>query len=186
MTLATFLPAAARRQAMSAIAYSALILGLLAAAWTMATTLFTEEASIALLRERAAELGGRAKSNLNGETSGVAELAGSPFLEGQTVTLAGAALQQRIERGVAKAGGSLLSSQVDLDGSRSKDSVLSLTVSLEITQPALQAFLYDLEAGTPYLFVDAFEVQAPEAFGASSDGRMRVTMTISGRWEPTL
>ena len=185
MTLASFLPAGARRQTLSAISYSAVIMGLLGATCAMATVLFGDEADMALLRERAAQLDSRVTSNLNGDASGGAELARSPFLEGQTVTLAGAALQQRIERGVAGAGGVLLSSQVDLDGPQSKDRFLSLTVSLDITEPNLQAFLYDLEAGTPYLFVDSFEARAPEAVGGANSERMRVTMIVSGQWEPS-
>jgi Type II secretion system (T2SS), protein M subtype b len=39
---------------------------------------------------------------------------GSPFLEGQTVTVAGAALQQRIGNAVKSVGGNVLSSQIDL------------------------------------------------------------------------
>jgi general secretion pathway protein M len=187
MTLATFLSAGpARRQALSAITFLLVIASLLGAAYAMATILSADEAGIGLLRARARELGGRAKSNLNRDAYGGGELEGSPFLEGQTVALAGAALQQRIERSVAKTGGVLLSSQIDLGVPRSKDRFLSLTVSLEITEPELQTFLYDLEAGIPYLFVDSFEAQGPAASGAASNGRMRVTMTVSGEWEPSL
>jgi general secretion pathway protein M len=107
----------------------------------------------------------------------------SPFLEGQTAALAGAGLQQHVERVVADAGGALLSSEINLDESESKNRFLSLTVSTEMTQLALQSLLYDLEAGMPYLFVNSFEAQTPEAFD-TGNGRMRVTMNVSGQWEP--
>jgi general secretion pathway protein M len=110
---------------------------------------------------------------------------GSPFLEGQTVTVAGAALQQRITAAVGKLGGSVLSSQVDLAGTLSKEGFVSLVASCELEQPAIQQLLYDLEAGMPFLFVDQLVVQAPEA-GTSQEGtggRMRVLLAVSGQWK---
>ncbi len=100
------------------------------------------------------------------------------------MTLAGAALQQRIERAVAKAGGALLSSQVELDGPKAGDGVLRLTANLEIGQSALQPLLYDLEAGMPYLFVDSLDAQAPQAFGEAESAGMRITIAVSGEWRP--
>jgi hypothetical protein len=35
----------------------------------------------------------------------------------------------------------------------------------------------------PYLFVNSFEAQAPEA-SPTGDGRMRVSINVSGQWEP--
>ena len=46
---------------------------------------------------------------------------GSPFLEGQTLTVAGAALLQRVADAVTKVGGNVLSSQVDVQGVQAKD-----------------------------------------------------------------
>ena len=43
---------------------------------------------------------------------------GSPFLEGQTVTVAGAALLQRVATAVTQFGGNVLSSQVELEGAK--------------------------------------------------------------------
>jgi general secretion pathway protein M len=111
--------------------------------------------------------------------------AGSPFLEGQTVTVAGAALQQRITAAVGKLGGNVLSSQVDLAGTLSKEGFVSLVASCELEQPAVQQLLYDLEAGMPFLFVDQLVVQAPEAGTGQegSGGRMRVLLGVSGQWK---
>jgi general secretion pathway protein M len=109
---------------------------------------------------------------------------GSPFLEGQTVTVAGAALQQRIGNAVKAVGGNVLSSQVDLQGMDAKKGFISLTASCEVEQAALQQLLYDLEAGMPFLFVDQLTVQAPQATGADS-ARMRVLIGVSGQWQGT-
>jgi general secretion pathway protein M len=109
---------------------------------------------------------------------------GSPFLEGQTVTVAGAALQQRIGNAVKTVGGNVMSSQVDLQGIEAKKGFVSLTASCEVDQPALQQLLYDLEAGMPFLFLDQLTVQAPQATGADI-ARMRVLIGVSGQWQGT-
>jgi general secretion pathway protein M len=113
-----------------------------------------------------------------------AAMPGSPFLEGQTVTVAGAALQQRIGSAVKAVGGNVLSSQVDLQGVDAKKGFVSLTASCEVDQPALQQLLYDVEAGMPFLFVDQLTVQAPQATGADT-ARMRVLIGVSGKWQGT-
>ncbi|MBV8849649.1 MAG: type II secretion system protein M [Methylobacteriaceae bacterium] len=109
---------------------------------------------------------------------------GSPFLEGQTVTVAGAALQQRMGNAVKTVGGNVLSSQVDLQGIDSKKGFVTLTTSCEVDQPALQQLLYDLEAGMPYLYIDQLTVQAPQQTGAEN-ARMRVLIGVSGQWQGT-
>ncbi len=50
----------------------------------------------------------------------VAVPAGSPFLEGSTISVAGAALLQRLTGAITRVGGNILSSQVDLQASPSK------------------------------------------------------------------
>jgi general secretion pathway protein M len=115
--------------------------------------------------------------------TGVGAPAGSPFLEGATVTVAGAALLQRVTTAVTKLGGSVLSSQVDLQGSEAKAGFLSVIASCEIDQPGLQQLLYDVEAGMPFLFIDQLVVQSSSGFGTSTDGKLRVLLTVSGQWK---
>jgi general secretion pathway protein M len=107
---------------------------------------------------------------------------GSPFLEGRSVTIAGAALQQRVTAAVTKIGGNVLSTQIDLSTAQTKNGFISLIVSCEVRQTALQQLLYDLEAGMPFLFLDQLEVQAPQATG-QEDAAMRVLITVSGQWQ---
>ena len=107
---------------------------------------------------------------------------GSPFLEGQTVTLAGAALLQRVAGAVTQAGGNVLSSQVDVQDAASNAGFVSLVASCEVTQADLQKLLYDLEAGMPYLFVDQLVVQAPDTVTRGDGGRLRVVLGVSGQW----
>ena len=87
---------------------------------------------------------------------------GSPFLEGQTLTVAGAALLQRVADAVTKVGGNVLSSQVDVQGVQAKDGFVSVLASCEIDHAALQRLLYDLEAGMPFLFIEQFVAQSPQ------------------------
>jgi len=118
-----------------------------------------------------------------GQGAGVAGPAGSPFLEGATVTVAGAVLLQRVTAAVTKFGGNVLSSQVDLQGTQAKAGFLSVIASCEIDQPGLQQLLYDVEAGMPFLFIDQLVVQAPSSFGTSTEGKLRVLLTVSGQWK---
>jgi general secretion pathway protein M len=126
---------------------------------------------------------GRRPAATRNETGGVTAPSGSPFLEGATVTVAGAALLQRVTAAVTKLGGSVLSSQVDLQGTEAKAGFLSVIASCEIDQPGLQQLLYDVEAGMPFLFIDQLVVQAPTNFGSATDGKLRVLLTVSGQWK---
>jgi general secretion pathway protein M len=108
---------------------------------------------------------------------------GSPFLEGATVTVAGAGLVQRVAGAVTKVGGSVLSTQVELQGSESKAGFVSVAASCEVDQPGLQELIYDLEAGLPLLFVDQLVVQAPPTVVSTGEGRLRVLLTVSGQWQ---
>jgi general secretion pathway protein M len=108
---------------------------------------------------------------------------GSPFLEGQTVTVAGAALLQRVAGAVTKVGGNILSSSVDVKEAQQKAGMVSMVASLELAQPDLQKLLYDVESGMPYLFVDQLTVQAPDTFTRGEGGRLRVVLGVSGQWQ---
>jgi general secretion pathway protein M len=110
-------------------------------------------------------------------------VAGVPFLEGATVTVAGAALLQRVTAAVTRVGGNILSSQVELQGAKAGDGFISLTASCEMPYAMLQPFLYDLEAGMPFLFVDQLVAQAPQATGGVENAPMRVLIAVSGQWK---
>lgn len=109
-------------------------------------------------------------------------VAGSPFLEGPTVTVAGAALLERVAGAIARVGGNVLSSQIDLQGDQSKAGFVTATASCEIEPVSLQPLLYDLEAGMPFLFVDQLVVQAPAGSANAPGGKLRILLAISGQW----
>ena len=110
---------------------------------------------------------------------------GSPFLEGQTLTVAGAALLQRVADAVTKVGGNVLSSQVDVQGVQAKDGYVSVLASCEVEQAAMQRLLYDLEAGMPYLFIEQFVAQSPLTTQAQPNSRMRLLLAVAGQWQGT-
>jgi general secretion pathway protein M len=114
-------------------------------------------------------------------------MAGSPLLEGATMTVGGANLLQRVATAIAKLGGSIQYTQVDLEGPQAKDGFVSVTVNCEVTQPALQQLLYDLEAGMPFLFIDQLVAQGPATQVAATPGgpepKLRVLISVSGQWQ---
>jgi general secretion pathway protein M len=171
-----------RREALAVVAYAGVVIALLAMSLALVADLHDKSAEIAAAQMRLDQLSERSRPGLPASTASNAGVTGSPFLDGRTITIAGAALQQRVEAAVAKAGGELMSSQVELDGPDAKNGFVGLTASVEVGQPAVQTILYDIEAGMPYLFVDKLSIQSPEVFGEPESGRMRMTIGLAGQW----
>ena len=130
-----------------------------------------------------AQFSGRKRPDSGSAASGPTAAGASVFVEGQTVTIAGAALAQRLTEAITKVGGSVLSTQVELPAARANENQISVVASCELEQPALQQLLYDLEAGLPFLFVDQLHVQQPQAAAAGGVGRLTVLVTVSGQWQ---
>jgi general secretion pathway protein M len=176
--LAAPLPAAAL--------YLGLMILLLFVVFSSLADILSRRADVAASDAMLEQFEGRRPAAVGGQGTGVAP-AGSPFLQGETVTVAGATLLQRVTSAVTRLGGKVLSSQVDLQGpqqgAQSKAGFLSVIASCEIDQPGLQQLLYDVEAGMPFLFVDQFVVEAPESLAESGAGRLSVLLTVSGQWQ---
>ena len=183
MTMMTEANSVGRRRSFAVLIYFGILLALTALTFTLVADLLAHSDALSAAQARLAQLESRAKPSAALSADADAQPVGSPFLEGETVTVAGAALQHRIDAAVAKAGGVVRSSQIELDGPQAKDGFVSLTANIEVAQSALQTLLYDLEAGMPYLFIDSLAVQAPQAFGEPESGRMRVVVGVSGQWQ---
>ena len=145
--------------------------------------IFSKRADVAASATMLEQFEGRRPAAVRAQAPDGAGPAGSPFLEGATVTVAGAALLQRVTAAVTKLGGNVLSSQVDVQDAKTKAGLVSLVASCEVTQEDLQKLLYDIEAGMPYLFVDQISVQAPDTVTRGEGGRLRVMIGVSGQWE---
>jgi general secretion pathway protein M len=176
-----------RAHALPLLGYAALLLGFAAVTWLALANLAGDYVDYAAANDLLDRIEGRKPS---GESPGLASGAaksGSPFLEGPTVTIAGAALQQRVVAAVQAAGGNVLSSQVDLQASEAKPGHVSLSANCEIEHTKLQQLLYDLETGMPFLFIDQLVVQMPQSSGRVDTGvnvpQMRVQIDVSGQWQ---
>jgi len=158
--------------------YGAVVVVLLATTWLALAGIYSGESALAETEDLLARLQNRKAATVaDGDT-----MAGSPFLEGPSVTTAGAALLQRVGSAVTKAGGTIQSSQVEV--AAAAGGMVRLQVSCEIAQADLQRLLYDLEAGMPFLFVDELTAEMPQAVGANDGiGRMHVQFAVSGEWQ---
>ncbi|WP_296743331.1 type II secretion system protein GspM, partial [Mesorhizobium sp.] len=151
---------------------------------TSIATIFEHQRTLAQTADLLDQLQGR-KGRGASAAALSAEHPGTPFLEGPTVTVAGATLLQRVVAAVTSVGGTIQSSQVDVLGTQAKAGFVGLLVSCEMEQPSLQKLLYDLEAGMPFLFIDQLDVQVPQLTAANEQGvgRIRVVLGVSGQWQ---
>jgi general secretion pathway protein M len=162
--------------------YLAVAGGLLAAAGFAVSDIVDHQRALAQTSDLLDQLRGR---KAHGAATTSAEHPGTPFLEGPTVTVAGATLLQRVATAVGNVGGTIQSSQVDVSGVQAKDGLVSLVISCEMEQPALQKLLYDVEVGMPFLFIDQLDVQVPQTtvLNEGGSGRIRVVLGVSGQWQ---
>jgi general secretion pathway protein M len=176
-----------RAHVLPLLGYAALVMGLAVTTWLALASLASDYADYTAAADLLDRLEGRKPST--GRAGLALGMSGSPFLEGPTVEVAGAALQQRVVAAVKDVGGNVLSSQVDLQGSQAKQGYVSLSANCEVGQSALQQLLYDLESGMPFLFIDQLVVQVPQSGGGAGveteAARMRVQIDVSGQWQVT-
>jgi general secretion pathway protein M len=166
---------------MATAIYAGLVVALLFTVVTSIMDVIEQHGEVAASTAMLEQLEGRRPATAGG-AGDVSMPSGSAYLEGATVTVAGATLLQRVAGAVAKLGGNVLSTQLDLQGSQTRTGFLSMIASCEIDQPQLQQLLYDLEAGMPFLFVDQLVVQTPLAASGSGSGKLRVLLGVSGQW----
>jgi general secretion pathway protein M len=168
---------------LAAAAYAGVVILLLVVVAGAFADVLAQRAEVEASADMLDKLAGHRSLGSGGPADTVAVPPGSPFLEGSTVTVAGAVLLQRVSAAVTRLGGNVLSSQVDLDGTQSKAGFVSIIASCDIEQAGLQQLLYDIEAGMPFLFVDQLVVQAPGSFSGAGDGKLRILLAVSGQWQ---
>jgi general secretion pathway protein M len=172
----------AMRRTGAVAAYAGLIVLFLVIIATTLSVIASRRANVAAEEAMLAQLEGRSPLGRKGDAH-LGAPGGSPFLQGQTVNVAGAALLQRIAAAVTRVGGKILSSQVDLQKTDAKDGWIGLVISCEIEQQSLQTLLYDVEAGMPFLFIDQLVVDSPETGNAGNNvSRLKVVLGVSGQW----
>jgi general secretion pathway protein M len=166
---------------LAAIGYGALIVALLYLTGATIADLLERRATLTASAQMLEQLQGRRAPASN--HAGDGPPTGSALLEGSTLSVAGAALLQRIAGAVSRVRGDILSSHVELQGTQFGPGYVGVTATCEIEQPALQQLLYDLEAGMPYLFVDQLVVQQAPIAAGPQPARMRVLLTVYGQWQ---
>lgn len=166
----------------AALAFVLVITFSLGAIWITLSDLLERRATVSATDAMLAQLEGRAGQRRPGDGSPMAAAPpGSPFLGGATVNVAGAALLQRVGGAVTKAGGTVLSSQVELQRADSRDGWIGLVVSCELPLPALQKLIYDVESGMPFVYIDQVAIQA--ATPGTDSERTRVLLGVSAQWK---
>ncbi len=174
----------ARYPSIPTLCYGAVVLTLVMTTLFAVTNIFQRHHAIFETAEALARLEHRtpASSAQLGREAGNAPQ-GSPFLDGQSITVASAALLQHVTGAITRVGGNVVSSEVEPRDVQSADGLVRITATCELEQKAVQQLLYDIEAGMPFLFVDQFLAQAPQP--ANEGGRIRLVLEVSGLWAGT-
>jgi general secretion pathway protein M len=126
-----------------------------------------------------------ARAGARSQTNGRVQAAAAPaaaFLDAPTPGLAGAELQAYIAR-LADQHAALVSFGTQPAAGDAAD-VVRIEASLDISLRALQVLLYQLESGTPYVFVESMTVRATTSAGAggAENSPLRVTLGLRALW----
>lgn len=171
-----------------AVAYA--FLGLLAAlaaatAFVVTASVGDMEAAVAAKSELLADLRARALP-VSRAGAGPAVPPEAAYLAGETEAVAANLLQQKVTAAVEQAGGTPASVGVTevvdgIGGSRRIGVEIAFAAGID----AVQAALFALETGVPYVFTDALTLDS-EAAGEAGGGdpRLRATLRVSGYWRP--
>jgi general secretion pathway protein M len=104
------------------------------------------------------------------------------FIDAPTAGLAAAQLQTHIENVAAEQHATLLSSGMEATAREDAPDAIRLQATLELKLKSLQAMLYRLESGMPYVFVETFAVQPSTTEGGDEDPSLRLTIGVRAIW----
>ncbi|WP_257167093.1 type II secretion system protein GspM [Bradyrhizobium sp. SRS-191] len=182
MSIASMFARTPASPGLAATVYVGLLMALGAATALPIKSVLDQRAELAALTDTLRLLDAHSMAFAREHGSNATVVTGSAFLEGSSVTVAGAALVQRVNEVVSRHGGSVSSSQLDVQSPPAKARQISVSANFEADQAALQPILYDLEAGMPCLFVDELVAEGGGSAAAAS-GKLRIMMTVSGQWQ---
>jgi general secretion pathway protein M len=131
--------------------------------------------------EMLSRLEGRMRTVANKPTAAAPPAA---FLDASTQGLASAQLQSYLSRLADDRRASLVSTGGETTKRDDPPDTIRLQAVLDMDLKALRAFLYQLESGTPYVFVDALTVQpvGASAGRAVEDPLLRVNLGLRAFW----
>lgn len=126
----------------------------------------------------------RAPGADTGGRSGPTLAPAAAFVKASTQGLAGAQLQAYFAALVGDQHATLISSGAEPASREDAPDVIRIQATLDITMRGLQAMLYQLESGTPFVFVDALTVTAstPSGQRGNQDPVLRVTLRLRALW----
>jgi hypothetical protein len=106
------------------------------------------------------------------------------FMAAPTQGLAGAQLQAYLQRVADTHHAVIISSGMELNKHEDQPDSIRMQATLDVDLRSLQALLYQLESGTPYVFVDSLNIQIPgvNAQHAIEDPLLRVTLELHAVW----
>jgi general secretion pathway protein M len=120
------------------------------------------------------------------KAAGSAPVAAPPaaFLDAPTQGLAGAQLQAYLAQVAGAQQAGLVSSGLDAAKREDPPDTIRLQATMDVGLQALQAMLYQLESGTPYVVVEALTMQPAGAAAGrpAEDPLLRATLSLRAFW----
>jgi general secretion pathway protein M len=172
------------REALSAVAALGAMLFVCASAvgfcWQARSDAASEfDVRSAQLSQLEAHAANRNKARLSGAAAPPAA-----FLAASTQGLAAAQLQAYLQHVASTYHATLISSGIEATKHEDQPDAIRLQATLDADLQSLQALLYQLESGTPYVFVDSLNIQIPgtNAQHAVEDPLLRVTLELRAVW----
>jgi general secretion pathway protein M len=136
------------------------------------------------LAERRELLSGLESRLRTGKGRSIVAAPPTAFLDAPTQGIASAQLQAYLARLADLQHAGLMSSGAEAAKRDEAPDTIRLQATLDMNLKALRAVLYQLESGTPYVFVDALTVQPSGATAgrAVEDPLLRTTMSLHAFW----
>jgi hypothetical protein len=171
-----------REQAISAGVLALIVLVCAAAVELSFHARFGAAQELTQRSDRLARLQARAKAEADRRAAAVAPA--EAFVTAPTQGVAGAQIQAHLMKLAGEQRATVISSGIEPGKREDQPDSIRLQATLEMNATALQALLYQLESGTPYVFVDALAVQMPGTASqrAAEDPLLRVTLGLRAVW----
>jgi general secretion pathway protein M len=137
------------------------------------------------LRETLSQLTARARSAADARARTTTAAPAAAYLDAGTTGLAAAQLQAYLSQVAAAQQAIVISYGVEPARREDSPDAIRVQATLEVNQKSVQGLLYQLESGTPYVFVDSLAVQTPSATdqrGAQEDPKLRLTLNLRALW----
>ena len=125
-----------------------------------------------------------AKSRAKTAGSALVAAPAAAFLDAPTQGLAGAQLQAYLAQVAGAQQAGLVSSGLDAAKREDPPDTIRLQATVDVSLQALQAMLYQLESGTPYVVVEALTMQPTGAATGrpAEDPLLRATLSLRAFW----